>query len=258
MQHPIPSQSELDDYYERSYRSGMYETFASAELLKDLTAARRIKEVEGKLDLSGNWLDVGASSGRFVKALNDRGIDAEGVELSSTAAELARTKGIKVFEGTIDSLPAGRLYDRISAFDLLEHLIDPIGFLKSAFFRLNMGGALIMTLPNLGSLSRTLMRFRWYFYIPDEHLSYFGSGTLRMTLEKSGFEVISIATTYKPMTFDYAQTQFAEYNPSIYGLLRIASRVMPESARRYPLPLPLGEMMVIARKGVSGNGHGTF
>lgn len=247
-QDPLPTPEELSAYYEQSYNSGMYEEFASASSLKDMTAQQRLKEVGSVIPLEGRWLDVGASTGNFSYAASQQGIDAEGVELSETACQSGRERGITMHAGMLNSLPEVENYDCITAFDLIEHVLDPPQLIHDAYKRLKSGGYLVLTLPDLGSLQRMLMRSRWYFYIPEEHLHYFKRSTMRRFLERQDFEIVKIKSTYKPMTFDYAQTQFQEYNPLIYNLLRLPGAVLPKSLRNYRVPLPIGEMCAIAQK----------
>ncbi|TWT98093.1 bifunctional 3-demethylubiquinone-9 3-methyltransferase/ 2-octaprenyl-6-hydroxy phenol methylase [Botrimarina colliarenosi] len=247
-QHPLPSPAELNDYYEKSYGSGMYQEFAAAGRLKDLTAERRLHELRGEVPLAGRWLDVGASTGNFSKAAAALGIQAEGVELSDTAVETARSQGVVMHAGDLAEMPAEACYDCITAFDLIEHVLDPPALVDEARRRLVDGGHLVMTLPDLGAPQRRLMGSRWYFYIPEEHLHYFTRGVMRRFLEGRGFEVLKTRATYKPMTFDYAQTQFKEYNPAIHAILRVAGAVAPRRLKQSPIPLPIGEMAVVARK----------
>ena len=247
-QHPLPTPAELSDYYEQSYGSGMYQEFAAAATLKDLTAERRLHEMKGFVPFEGRWLDVGASTGNFPEAATERGIEAEGIELSDTAVTSARARGVTMHAGDIADLPLDAPYDCITAFDLIEHVLDPPKLIAEARRRLHDGGYLVMTLPDLGALQHRLMGSRWYFYIPEEHLHYFTRRVMRRFLEQSGFDVLRIGATYKPMTFDYAQTQFKEFNPAIYSMLRLVGVLTPGALRRYPTPLPIGEMMVVARK----------
>ncbi len=54
----------------------------------------------------GPVLDIGCGPGRHVVALSRRGVAAVGVDISPTAAHLARTRGATVIEGSIfDRLP---------------------------------------------------------------------------------------------------------------------------------------------------------
>ncbi len=251
-QHPLPTPAELAAYYEQSYGSGMYQEFAAAARLKELTAERRLMELRNLVPLKGKWLDVGASTGAFPLAAAKRGVDAAGVELSDTAVAAARAQGVSMHAGDLADLPPDVQYDCITAFDLIEHVLDPRALVVEARRRLVEGGYFVMTLPDLGAAPRRLMGSRWYFYIPEEHLHYFTRQVMRRFLERSGFDVVRIQATYKPMTFNYAQTQFKEYNPAIYSILRVAGAIAPRALRQAPIPLPIGEMGVVARKRQEG------
>ena len=248
LQWPLPTQDELADYYDKSFASGMYQEFAAAEEMKQMTAEQRIKEIERVIPIAGRWLDVGCANGVFVEAIGRRVNAAEGIELAQPAVQSGRDRGLKLHLGTIDDLPPDEKFDCITAFDVLEHVIDPNQFLVGIRERLNEGGHAILTVPNTGGIVRRIMGPRWYFYIPEEHLHYFSRRNLTSLLQDHGFEIDDVGATHKPMTYDYALTQFAEYNPLIYKLLKMASRAIPSGLRRVPIPLPIGEFRVIARK----------
>ena len=150
--------------------------------------------------------------------------------------------------GTLDSLPSEPTYNCITAFDVIEHVLDPPQLIDDAIARLKPGGHLVLTLPDLGTWVRRFMRSRWYFYIPEEHLHYFTRATMRKLLSRHGLKDVKISGTAKPMTFNYAQTQFAEFNPLIHRVLKVAGAVMPRSLKQWPAPLPIGEMCAVARK----------
>jgi SAM-dependent methyltransferase len=226
----------------------MYQRFAAATRLKDLTAERRLDELRDRVPLSGRWLDIGASTGAFPLAAAKRGIDSAGVELSDTAVAAARAQGVVMYAGDLAQLPPDARYDCITAFDLIEHVLDPPALVTEVRKRLVDGGHLVLTLPDLGAAQRRLMGSRWYFYIPEEHLHYFTRRVMRRFLQRSGLDVVRIDTTLKPMTFDYAQTQFKEYNPALHSVLRVAGAITPQALRRAPIPLPVGEMVAVAQK----------
>ncbi len=164
------------------------------------------------------------------------------------AAEQAQDKGLAVTCGTVEGTETVTRFDTITAFDVLEHVLDPLAFAKAIHERLLSGGTVAISVPNLNSLSRRLMRQRWYFYIPKEHLHYFSPSSLSRLLRRAGFEVFRCRPTYKPLTFDYSLVQFREYNPWIYRALNVVAKVLPKSLRSVSVPLYIGETMVIARK----------
>ena len=248
LQYPLPTLPELSEYYNHSFADGMYQEFTAASEMKEMTARQRIKEIRRSIPVSGRWLDVGCANGVFVAAVASQGVDAHGVELSQLAVDAGRQRGLDLHVGTIDDLPAGQTYDCITAFDVLEHVLSPNEFLSSIFGRLDPGGHVVITVPNAGGIVRRLMGKRWYFYIPEEHLHYFNRHNLAGLLGKHGFNVINVGATYKPMTYDYSLTQFAEYNPLIHKVLKAASLVVPSKLRARPIPLPIGELRIIGRK----------
>ena len=114
---------------------------------------------------------------------------------------------------TIDDIPQATIFDGITAFDVLEHVLDPNAFLHSVHGRLNDGGHMVLTGPDTGGIVRRLMGRRWYFYFPEEHLHYFNGRNLSDQVRKHGFEVVDVGATCKPMTYDYAYRSFMNTIP---------------------------------------------
>ena len=248
LQYPLPTRKELEEYYDRSFADGMYQEFAAAGEMKRMTASQRLKEIVKYLPLQGKWLDVGCANGVFVEAAAERGIESEGIELSQHAVQIGRDRGLQLHMGTVDELPEGETFDCVTGFDVLEHVLEPNSFLDGIHERLNEGGYIVLTVPNTGGIVRRLMGQRWFFYIPEEHLHYFNRRNLVGLLKAHGFDILNVGATYKPMTYDYAMTQFAEYNPLIFKLLKTASYLIPSALRTKPIPQPIGELRIVGRK----------
>lgn len=248
MQRPLPTPAELRAYYDSHYTDGMYKAFTDASDMKAMTACQRLREIAHHVPLSGHWLDVGSADGTFVGEALRRGIEAEGIELSAVAAQQAQAAGLPVRQGMLEDISCASRFDCITAFDVLEHVLDPGEFLRGMSGRLHTGGHAVLTLPNVSSVYRRLMGARWWFYIPDEHLHYFNPATIRSMLARAGLEVIEVSRTYKPLTFDYGLTQFIEYNPMIYRVMTLIGHILPARLRTWIIPLYIGEMKVVARK----------
>lgn len=249
-QHPLPTVDELRRYYEQSYEDGLYRDFVEARQIKALTARERLSCVTPYCH-PGRWLDVGCSNGVFVAAAREAGMDAEGIELAAPAVEEARQAGLPVHRATIEQHNPGYLYDTITAFDVLEHVLDPVGFLQAAHRLLAPGGSLAIAVPNQASLSCRLMGSRWYFYIPEEHLHYYNPSTMRKLAGRCGFDSKRCTAAYKYLTYSYSLVQFQEYNPLIYRMLSLPARLLPQSAKEYPVALPIGEMLFIGQRSKS-------
>jgi 2-polyprenyl-3-methyl-5-hydroxy-6-metoxy-1,4-benzoquinol methylase len=244
--YPLPSLEDLKDYYDESYTEGMYKIFTDARKMKQMTAKERLKQISSYCP-QGRWLDVGCSDGGFVEQARLAGILAEGIDLSKVAIQEAGKRNLPVYYSAIEDFKPEYEYNTITAFDVLEHVIDPTSFMKSLHRLLLPGGKIALSVPDQGSLICKLMGKAWYFYIPEEHLHYFNISNITKLLNKMGFVVERCARAYKPLTYSYSLTQFKEYNPSIYTILSVISKFIPEKIQNFAIPLYIGEMMVIAR-----------
>ena len=245
---PLPTLKELQAYYDSQFDSGMYQTFTSAEKMKTMTAKQRLKEMTPFIKPQGRWLDVGCANGVFVREAAALGAQAEGVELSSVAVDQAVAAGLPVICGGLEDVENAPSFDCITAFDVLEHVLDPLTFLQDIAKRLKPGGHAALTMPDKSSVYAKLMGSRWWFYIPEEHLHYFDHEIIRKLMIKVGLEPVIVGRTFKPLTYDYGLTQFIEFNPFIYRVMKLVSGLLPQRLRQWIVPLYIGEMKVIARK----------
>jgi SAM-dependent methyltransferase len=99
------------------------------------------------------WLDLGCAYGYLVAEATAGGFHATGVDVSSYAlrrvAAEAPTAAGKVMRGIVEQLPfADASVDVVSAFDVLEHLLDPEPALAEVRRALRPGGVLIGATPD--------------------------------------------------------------------------------------------------------------
>lgn len=93
------------------------------------------------------------------------------------------------------SLPA--TFDVIFAGDLIEHLTNPGLFLDASKKHLNPGGRLILTTPNafnLFNLTEKLTKDEPT--VNSDHTCYFNKKTLKVLLQKCGWEIVSVDFVY--------------------------------------------------------------
>ncbi len=98
-------------------------------------------------------LDVGCGSGDFLESLADKpNLAGFGVDMNVSAVESCAKRGVKAFCGTIEeALKAGALqpgqYDCVTSFHCLEHVPDPIGFLREMLPLLKSDGRVLVSTP---------------------------------------------------------------------------------------------------------------
>ena len=139
-------------------------------------------------------LDVGCGAGFFLKAAEEIGWEAEGVEIAPVASDYARNiVKVKVMEGKLEDLrlPAEK-FDLVALIETIEHLMNPLETLKEINRILKKEGVLIISTPDYKSLSRPFLRKNWAVLSPEEHFSVFTQKTLSRILQKAKFCVFGI------------------------------------------------------------------
>lgn len=245
---PMPTPEDRARHYAVSYREGNYATFAEADEIRRLISEHRF-EVLRPLCRSGHWLDVGCATGSFIEVARAAGNEAEGIDISPEAVAKARAQGLAARCASVEAFEPECRYQTITAFDLIEHLLDPRTFVARLREWLVPDGVLALALPDVRSIyPRLLMRRHWFYYWPDDHLFYFDARTIRRLLSEEGLGVERIARATKPLTLRYTAAALTMFNPILGRVARAAVAAVPRRLAERPLRLYLGEMLVIARR----------
>jgi SAM-dependent methyltransferase len=245
---PLPTPAALAAHHEASYRDGTYATFAAADGVRAAIARRRLALVRPAAP-AGPWLDVGASTGAFVAAARAAGLDAEGLEVSAEAVAQARARGLPVHQGAVEEFAPSRRYAVVTAFDLVEHLPDPVRFLAHLHAWLQLDGLVALTLPNIASPTARAMGRQWFYWVGPDHVHYFTPATIRRLLAAGGFADVDVRAFRKPLTLAYAVDAMAHLARPLAPAVRGLAAALPRRARDAVVALPLGEMLVVARPG---------
>jgi hypothetical protein len=108
---------------------------------------------------------------------------------------IARAKGLEILEVLLgDPALAGRRFDAVTMFGVLEHLYDPARDLGYVRALLAPGGVLMGITPNAYGLVGMLLHEQARFYTPRNHPVIFGFGSLQRLLDASGFAVAHFDT----------------------------------------------------------------
>ena len=134
-------------------------------------------------------LEVGCGAGFFLKAAERAGWRVEGIELSAEASRFAVERlALPIRRERAENAPIEPgSFDVAVMFEVIEHLFDPRAVLAAIARALTPGGTLVISTPNVDSLSRYLLGADWAVLSPLEHVYYFNEDSLRRLLEASGF-----------------------------------------------------------------------
>lgn len=151
---------------------------------------RRMPHLEKYMDRAGlRLLELGCSSGFMLLALQERGVEVLGVEPSGLFTSFVRSRNIPVFtsleEFQQQSGAAGTL-DLITHYFLLEHVRDPVLFLKQCLAQLKPTGKMFFEVPSRDDPLVSIYDIPAYheFYWTVAHHWYFNRASLTFLLDQ--------------------------------------------------------------------------
>jgi SAM-dependent methyltransferase len=206
-----PTSEELADLYRRM-DVGIYE---SETLGRMATAQCHLELVEAfALTIPGRVLDIGCASGHFLRVARMAGWSVAGVEPSvALYAKTVETLGSKA-EVHCSTLEEGDFepssFDAVTLWDVLEHVPDPVKFMKRCRTLLRPGGRLFLNVPNLDSIQARVLGRRWPLLLA-EHLTYFNRRSLRMCGEKAGLKWIHFGRRRVSFSLDYLLFRLSQH-----------------------------------------------
>lgn len=161
--------------------------------------ARRYEELLDSFEpyrRTNRILDVGCGEGHFLEVAAGRGWEVHGTESTEGALGRNRARGIAMTLAPVrpGDLPSGA-FDVVTAFEVVEHLADPVAEAAVMADVLRGGGLLYVTTPNFNAASRRALGPRWNVIEYPEHLCYFTASTLTAWLRSAGFIRVSLTTT---------------------------------------------------------------
>ena len=161
---------------------------------------------------TGKFLDVGCGRGDILKAFNELDFQCEGVDLSREAKKLCspiKVSQVNLENSEIELLPKD--FDIIFSKSLIEHLHNPLSFLRSCKKLIKENGVVVIMTPS------------WYhhqfgpFYLDHTHVTPFTLHSLRDLGGLAGFKKVSVKYFYQlPVLWKYPYLKF--FSKIISGL----------------------------------------
>jgi SAM-dependent methyltransferase len=190
-------------------------------------------------------LEIGCSNGFFMEELLDRGFkDVRGCEPSTEAKEQANPLvKDKIYTGFFNKdLYEDTSFDLICIFQTLDHLSDPLDFLKTCYSKLKKGGMFYAILHNVDALQAKLLGEKSPI-IDVEHIYLFNPKSIGLAVEQAGFETIKcfpVKNSY-PMKYwiKHARLPFQSVLNSIGSFTGLEN---------LSIPLSVGNMGILARR----------
>lgn len=188
----------LGDFYSRYFHEGV----STQQMRERIGLFKSYLATIEKYTGVGSMLDIGCGDGHFMEAAMQKGWDVEGYDVDEDNVTKVSER-LRVCIQSGDFLQANYLensYDLIVMHQVLEHLKNPIGYLRRVSRLLREDGIVFIAVPNIASVSAALKRYlelrgfrkrkKGSYYDTDHHMWYFTPGVLNDVLRLNGFEVI--------------------------------------------------------------------
>ena len=202
---PQPGQDEIGQYYkfiEYISHTDVKEGWMNRlyHLIRTKTLAQKTNWIQSLFTgHKGHLLDIGAGTGAFVNAMQQKAWKVTGLEPDAATRD-------KAFENyklqlrstdTIFDLPNNE-YEVITMWHVLEHVHALKPYLHQCFKSLKQNGRLIIAVPNYTSYDAKFYKKYWAAYDLPRHLYHFSPKSMTTLLNEIGFELVSL----KPMWYD--------------------------------------------------------
>lgn len=141
-----------------------------------------------------NMLDVGCGAGGWLLAMHRLGYtNLYGQDIDDHGRTRLNAKGIKFFQGDLSECQlSDKWFDLVRLEHVLEHIADPVRFLTRIRGLLKGNGSLVLTVPNIESLSYAWTGVNWHALELPLHLCLYSPLALSYLAERCGFRVVGI------------------------------------------------------------------
>jgi len=189
--YPLPNNSQLTKFYKNypNYMKGrsIDQNWSNLKNTYDVLSKRDIplrKSFVEKYFVKGNVCDVGCSVGFMLDYFKSNNIEAVGIEPSLLEYNFSVSNNNTVYK-SFKELP-NKKYSNVTSYFVIEHLIDPINFIKSCLNITKKNGRFIFEIPHRNDFLLKNMKNNSYkdFILQKMHVTYFSYESLEFMLKK--------------------------------------------------------------------------
>lgn len=192
---PRPTEAAMRALYSRDHYyagdpEGGYDDYAAQEDPLRRTFRRLLQTLHKRKLTGGRLLEVGCGYGYLLDEARPYFAYRVGTDFSQKAVQQATRFADRVVQGDTDTLPKTELFDTVISNHVIEHVYDPVGFLRKLREQLTAKGTLVISTPDMGAFWRLLMGRHWPSFKLPEHVLYFDRPHLAAAMSAAGLRVI--------------------------------------------------------------------
>ncbi len=174
-----------EDYFNTGHQKAYGKTYIEDESNIRVISRRRLLRLAKMLPEGGRILDIGSAMGLFCDEAMKMGFRAEGIEISSYARDFSR-KAFNLVTWTDLEKSTGN-FDAVTLWFTLEHMNDPLSWIKQANKLLKEGGVIALSIPNSAGAFSRFNPGEYYMKRPEEHYFEPMPSGMKSILKSNGF-----------------------------------------------------------------------
>lgn len=149
----------------------------------------------------GSLFDLGAGWGHFMLAGKELGYDVYGIEIAEQPYLYCKND-LKLNVDQVDffKMDESRKFDVITMWDVLEHIDSADTFVDKCARLTQTNGYLVLQVPQIDSYFAKKHKDHWKMMGLD-HVNYFSKKTITRLLERYGYEVKTIRSSFEIKLF---------------------------------------------------------
>lgn len=206
-QSPSVQANEIESLYPNNYMahsaaSGSKSIYGK---LKSYLANRTAKRIANTIPPNGTFLEIGCGNGQLLETLASLRSDVEliGVDIKQTGID--QLSNFAFHHGQFENVDIEqKSIDVIYCSNLIEHVPDPLIFVRKIFQSLKTEGLLLGVTPDHHSLDRFLFGRYWAGYHYPRHTFVFNHRNIVTLLQRSGFDRITTRGSYSFWALSFA------------------------------------------------------
>lgn len=219
---PLPSSKDIATHYKMNF---VYRVVPRTEKRLRHWARVILKRLQHYNSSGTQLLDIGSGYGYFLEEMKNKNIVGTGIEPSTELYRHSKKINLDVIHKSLEEYNPKRQFDFITLIQLIEHIENPIHFLKKVETLMNKDAVLYIETPNLDSHLFHFEKESYTFLTPPDHLGIFSKNTFKKLLNHTNLEIISVSTYSYPEHFMGIIKRLINSNP----LLPSSSSSTPSS-----------------------------
>lgn len=169
-------------------------------------------EIITKIEKSQKIADIGCAKGRLLNLLHSEFKKPKknlyGFDRSKSFVKEAKKTFPRIYLWDFaKKQPPKQKFDLVFALDVLEHVENPVPFLKNLISLMKKDSFLVLCTPNINSLSRFIQKNHWFGFKDKTHKNFYCRASLSYLLKQNKLKIIKFKTI--------SSSRFAFYNKVI-------------------------------------------